>query len=1244
MASFGKVLDLLDDRYLELQDVTGNVEPLPTLVPYEDYTQNVHVYRMDTSHEIFMGLIQDFTMRRAHETGKELWTWCVQWEVDHSSHPSSPKKVRLDAQQPHTLSNTPQTPRQVPALTIFERRTLDGALMLEEEMLRILIDIVQVASALVPNFIEFLYRWVDYYEGDGKALKAALRWEIPSLWDFEYHPLVLPPEGDTETEVGAQPGGQQEERAQSASYSRAAELRESSPTKKMHARPKPNLAAIELRTFYTEESERLQYREVKYGIQPPKLEQPLPPLINIPRDQCKRAKYYAACFKSRQRALYLLLEAGVTMRQINNYQKLQTTHPKETPESGDGNGLRNYQKDAKYAQAQFELKEEQVKQREIAISNKLAAEAHFAAQTAVPDGASGLPLIPPTPSYAKRPDMAAAMVERIRETRVKKGEKINFVPKPLVGRMRSKMFEYASERPELMPGVDLSTIPGWYVRRTGAEEEDADLGAETDEFLNTSEEEDEEDEDEDDDTDMESDSSNQDGNGFAAMPVSAPNLPRPPLPLPLPPRPSTAMVSTAGTLSNSNLTTNGQVALNNLPTSALGPADQSTPSNIATYMQNLSSEQAERLLPLLSAEARRAVTSRLGPNYQSQGSVAQVAISGTTNSSADDRSEPDPAGHRCMYGRVAGSLHPRLPTTQPIQVLDGHSSGSSSFASAALGLPARPSPAASFPIETEQRRSQGFSFKNTPNDHSSRSDQPKSELGAEVAESAEEDMSRPLFHLRPVQNTANLAGLGREALVNVSTGRDLPNQYPSPVTLAPDVAQQRIFNMSTDGLQSFYRPFFNVTDQPTPSIIDEKQHAAAQENHNVPVYALAPTSAGPASINAQPTNTGFNAEYFMHLRRQQELSVSPTTSNTRQQPVQLAEPTVSDAPLTLRPQLMTASELGQPWSGQIQEMVTADLAAMNARTHTVQASPSLPLPPPLPSQPQFLQSVPLTLSTPPPPFPPPSGAMLPPPRAGMTRNAPSPLSLPPSQPSPFSTIVPQIPATSPFLDPPSSAAPPIQIYLPQILVAGNSIGPGGQHVGNDGRMETDALLLGHEDAAGGALVLSKALFLPVGVWENTLRKVRGGRWSVLETYGCPSTHPAKGKGKARAGVGGTGREAECHGAVYGKLATAYALMRGSPPAAREELLTKRWRVSRGPLTALDRGAVWEGWAAYIDQDIKMSAIERKGAMGRDVNGAAAKVEDGDVRDGYWPCSKDGEAARRRREMEELMDEDEDMDD
>ncbi|XPT00605.1 hypothetical protein M3J09_009756 [Ascochyta lentis] len=1216
MASFGKVLDLLDDRYLELQDVTGNVEPLPTLVPYEEYVENVHVYRMDTNHEIFMGLIQDFTVRRAHETGKELWTWFVQWEVDNSSptrQSSSPKKPRLDAQQALALSNTPQTPRQAPALTIFERRTLDGALMLEEEMLRILIDIVQVASALVPNFIEFLYRWIDYYEGDGKALKAALRWEIPSLWDFEYHPLVLPPdmrkESGTENGDDVQPGGQQEKRARSVNHNNTAELRQSSPTRKMHARPKPDLAAIELRTFYAEESERLQYREVKYGIQPPKLEQPLPPLINIPRDQRKRTKYYAACFKSRQRALYLLLEAGVTMRQINNYHKLQATHPKETPETGDGNGLRNYHKDAKYAQAHFELKEKQIKQREIAISNKLAAEAQFAAQTAVPDGAAGLPLIPPTPSCARRPDMAAAMVERIRETRAKKGERINFIPAPLVNRMKSKMFEHARGTWEIAPLTELLAIGGWCARRGTTEEEDAALRAGTELLASSDEEEEEE---EDDDTDMESDSSNDDGddNGdtATATSVSAPNLPHPSLPLPLPPQLSTATASTADTLDNPIVSTNG------LQAPVLGLANYPTPSNIATYMQNLSSEQVGRLLPLLSAEARQAVASRLEASLQPQSSVSQATTS------ADGRSESESTRDLSMLEGVSGTPYSELPTIQPMQLLSDQALRRPAFAGAALDLPARPSSTTSFSVGIEQQSVQDFSLEGSQTDPLSSFGQSESEPGSEVAEPLEENTSRPLSHLQSVRNIANTAGPGREALVSASTSRSSPYQHPYPAPVTSDVPQQLRSNMLSDGPQLFYRSLFDVPGQPNPSAIGVRQYASAQGNLNVPVYALSPRSTGPGFTNPQPIHTGFNAEHFMHVRRQQQTLSSATASSDLSLP---ALPAATAAPATqfpLRPQPIMAT----------------DLPATNAPARIAQVLSSLPPPTPLPLQ------QPLTLSTPTPPIPPPTDTMLPPSRTGITRNAPTPLAL---SPSPFTTIAPQILATSPFLDLPSTTSPPIQIYLPRILIPGNGLGPNGTKMGNGGCVETDALLLGHEDGASGALVLSKALLLPVGVWENTLRKVQCGRWEVLETYGCPSSHVArskdndKGKGKEKVGT----REG-CHGAVYEKLAMAFALMKDSPLQAREELLTKRWRASRGPVTAFDRGAVWEGWAAYLDRGIEMSAVERVGALGRHVDEGFAREDDGDDGDGHWPYGDREEATRRRREMQELMDEDEEMDD
>ncbi|KAJ8107687.1 hypothetical protein OPT61_g8700 [Boeremia exigua] len=571
MSSFGKVLDLLDDRYLELQDVVGNVEPLPTLVPYEEYTQNMLVYRMDTAHEIFMGLIQDFTMRRAKETRKELWTWLVQWEVDRSPPLSSPKKPRLGAHQ--ALFTQPLTPRQVPALTIFERRSLDGALMLEEDMLRILIDIVQVGSALVPNFVEFLYRWIDYYEGDGKALKAALKWEIPSLWDFEYHPLLLArEEGD-----GAGTGGLYGRIEKSDIYGDADELRESSPTKKMHMRPKPDLAAIELRTLHTEESQRLQYREVKFGIQPPKLEEPLPPLINIPKDQVKRTKYYAACFRSRQRAVYLLLEAGLTMRQINNYQKLQTTHPKETPEEGDLHGLRNYHRDASFAQTQFELREKQSKQREIAISNKLAVEAQLAASHAIPDG-TGLPLIPPTPSYTRRPDMAVAMMRRIQEMRVKKDGKVDSVPKPLVGRMKSKVFENAqpmmeikhgarSHQPQAHGSIDLMSL--------------LDGDVETDDAYPPT------------------------------TPPSEPYLPHPLL-RPAPVQPT-------------------QVSY---PDPAV---DQLIPPRIMAYIQNLTPEQAQDLGPLMHDYARQNAAGRLQGDFQAQDATPQASSSSGVSPSSSSQ-------------------------------------------------------------------------------------------------------------------------------------------------------------------------------------------------------------------------------------------------------------------------------------------------------------------------------------------------------------------------------------------------------------------------------------------------------------------------------------------------------------------------------------------------------------------------------------------------------------------------------
>jgi hypothetical protein len=599
MASFGTVLDLLDERYLNLQDVAGNIEPMPTLVPHEHYAQNVHVYRMDTDHEMFIGLIQDYTDRMSRQLGKELWTWCVQWEVDRAgaSAPSL-KKPRLDNDNSGAAPNGPQTQRRAPTIDIFDRRVIDPELIQEDEMLRCLIDIVQVESTVVPNFIEFLYRWIDFFEGDGKALKAALKWEIPSLWDFDYHPLILPE--DYKKRVEAERAELSKEQGQARGHELlgktniAQALLQGSPSKRMCE--KPDLAAMERQL---EESERLQYREVKFGIQPPELKQPFPLLVNIPRDSAKRVKYYAACFKSRQRALALLLEAGITMQQISNYHKLQDMHPRDTPKDGDPKhlkGLRHYHKDAEASQDYYRMREklqlEREKQKEIAISNKLAFEAQLGAADGLPEGSSGVPLIPPTPSYARRSDMAADMMRRIRAARANGEEKINFVATPLVGKMESKLFEGARDRREMQgPGRSAGIQPH------NAQPCRAGHGDVVD-----SEDED------DSDSGSDESSANDDGPGTGAVL-----------------RPSSARsghpIASVQPHHNSNV-----AGLSGTAARPLQPP--TSPTVLAEYMRNLTPEQAQRLVPMLNPTTRQAVAGIIMTQVASN--QVPISVSATT--------------------------------------------------------------------------------------------------------------------------------------------------------------------------------------------------------------------------------------------------------------------------------------------------------------------------------------------------------------------------------------------------------------------------------------------------------------------------------------------------------------------------------------------------------------------------------------------------------------------------------------
>jgi hypothetical protein len=194
---------------------------------------------------------------------------------------------------------------------------------------------------------------------------------------------------------------------------------------------------------------------------------------------------------------------------------------------------------------------------------------------------------------------------------------------------------------------------------------------------------------------------------------------------------------------------------------------------------------------------------------------------------------------------------------------------------------------------------------------------------------------------------------------------------------------------------------------------------------------------------------------------------------------------------------------------------------------------------------------------------------------------------------------------------------PVQILLPKIVVPGNTIGPGGKKMGNGGVPETDALLLGYSHPGSGKIMLSRAIFLPVGVWSNTLERVRKGKYSVLETYPGPESKLYLPDGP--------------HKTVYEKLKTAYSIMRSA--SNREEDLTKRWRVTKGPMTPVERGAVWEGWAVVLDTEVSLDRGERRGAFL-----SSTLIDEGTGR------NVDPEAERVRREIEELLEEDEEDED
>ncbi|KAF2275160.1 uncharacterized protein EI97DRAFT_78828 [Westerdykella ornata] len=330
MASHGVVPDLFDDRYLQLQDVAGNVEPFPIPVPHEDYEQYITVYAIGIPLDIFTALIQDFTDRYSMETGEELWSWLVQWKVDKSEDGDRSlafKRPRLWTDRltvppaPSASSPSPRLQREDKKFyKPLGRRRFDPELAKYEEVLRVLLDIFQAEPNKVPSIIEILYEFLDYYEGDGYALKCAMQKEIPNLWAFERPPVVLP-----------------------------------------HGHPKTHNNAVRDPVPGEDDeefSERRQYGEKRFGLQAPKVDLPMSVVINMPPagDHLARTRYHAACFKSRELALSLLKEAGMSERQIDNYVVGQKDHPMDTPEDGLGGGFKHYRTDKWFHRELLEMR------------------------------------------------------------------------------------------------------------------------------------------------------------------------------------------------------------------------------------------------------------------------------------------------------------------------------------------------------------------------------------------------------------------------------------------------------------------------------------------------------------------------------------------------------------------------------------------------------------------------------------------------------------------------------------------------------------------------------------------------------------------------------------------------------------------------------------------------------------------------------------------------------------------------
>ncbi|KAF2872425.1 hypothetical protein BDV95DRAFT_606041 [Massariosphaeria phaeospora] len=1140
MSSHGKVLDLLDDRYLKLvQDVTGNIEPLPSLYPYEEYAECVIVYQMDTNHEIFMGLIQDFANRSAQESKRELWFWCVQWDVDStSSAPPVSKKLRVEGAM--APPPAPQPPR--PAYTVFERRFLSAELYKEEDLLRLLIDIVQAPSSKVPNFIEFLYTYIDYYEGDGKALVAALRREIPSLWDFERHPQLL--NGTLNQKLkDAKDGKPDQSDDKDKDFGSA--IRDLDKSVRM----KPDLAALERRA---EESERMQYREVKFGLQPKTGDEPLPPLFNVPVEPDKRRRFYAACFKSRQRAIFLLTEAGISMDKIRNYRMLQEAHPKDTPELGNGNGLQHYFKDQPWASRDKAEKNRmaalQDKYTEISISNRLAREAEIAAHSAATrNSQSGVgtpastqlslppPLIPSTPLYTAplplhRPDRVDEIYAKT-HTRSKKKEPaipLQSFPKPIRKNLKSKLAAHAREAAE-----------------AGDDASDSDESVDSIDSMQYEYSGDDIDPDERDDSDDDDAPDHPTGGPSIIAPQVATDLavPHPPT----------------------------------LPQQA-----PSTP-DIPSLLRNLNLTEWHRLLPVLNGT--RPQQALEGHSAAPRDGV-QPSASG---SSASASGRPPFAPPATMLNQASAAPYGPSQLPRPPAQLYGNTVAGGSQPQ--TSLPIRTPPPMRVPLADGANRSNivrypsanqfaGGYFANLP--------------AAAIASSNNNNhASMPIGDVyRPV-NLETLA-LGQQAYGSGGTPAttQAPGQIgpPPPLQAPPTMTLAQYRQQQASSREALDRAIGSASQESQrPSILAEWQRTMAAQgllgSTQRPLGSMqAPGYTAPAPpIPPRERPLSFDewqrrqdGEDALDSTQAPEDAGSAAPNPSRERPIPFAEWQQRQAAVNPTELTMSfANRLSPALVGRWQQPAFPPHQVSVLLQHDVEWAPRAPQ---------------INVSAPPPTQPPniPRG------------KAPAPQ-----------------PKVSPFAESPHGI--PIQIYFPRVHILDGSSTP------------TDALLLGYTRPGSGKIVLSKAVFLPVSVWQNTLRRVRVGAYTVLESYPAPQNHPLMQHmvhQRLRPPMQHKAHANNVHKHVYDKLAQAYAIMANS--ADREDELTKRWRVTPGPMTARERGAVWEGWGAWVDREINMSREERRDAFNADRE-EVLRVE-GESDDEETKLDK-----MRAKEIEELLD-------